>query len=551
MGFLSSLFKKESKTLFIDPEKKITCPAVTILYGTKTGNAQLVAQQTQKSFEQSGIHSECLNISKYDISRLFSEKLLLIVMSTDGEGEFPPNSRKFFAQLNNEAFPSLKQLKYSICALGDSSYEHYCGAGKLLDQRLRELKATPVIPFVDCDLDFRETALSWIEKAFEYIGSRDNNSEAPKQPKTEIETPSMLEGKLLNRYAISKGDKQSATYHLVIDNSLTKVAYQSGDCIEIIPENPGDLVNKVIKALNTSSDETIDATAFTLLDLLKYKYELTKVSRPFVKKYQALTNNENLLQLVNNKEQLKAYAEGADVLDLITDYPSKITGEQLCNILTPLHSRYYSISSGALAYPDEIHLCIKTIRFEANERKYEGAGSVFMNEGLIENTRVNFRHIPNASFHLPEDKNTPVILIGVGTGIAPYRAFLNDREVQNSKKNTWLIWGDKKKDEDYLYEDELKTYLSDDYLHRLDTAFSRDQEEKIYVQDVIVTNKSEILNWIEKGAHIYLCGHTKMGHAVRNTISDLFMQEMNISKEDANKEVVQLIEEGRLHEDLY
>ncbi|MCU4174795.1 diflavin oxidoreductase [Carboxylicivirga sp. N1Y90] len=553
MGLLSSLFKKESKPLKINPNESFACPSVTILYGTKTGNAQLVAQQTQKSFEQNGIDSECYNISKYNISRLFSEKLLLIVMSTDGEGEFPPNSRKFFSQLSNAEFPALAQLNYSICALGDSSYEHYCGAGKQLDKRLQTLGAKAVIPRIDCDLEFRETALSWIEKVFSHLRSEDVSSDAKDQalPEIQIDAHDMLQSKLLKRYAVSKGDAGSAVYHIILDNSQTKIAYEAGDCIEIIPENPETLVDQIIKTLGIDSDIHINGSGFAIRDLLKYKYELTKVSRPLVKKYQALTNHEELLRLVNNKEELKAYANRADVLDLIKDFPASINGEQLTSILSPLHSRYYSIASGSKAYPEEIHLCIKTVRFEANARKYEGAGSVFMNEGLAENTRVNFRHIPNASFHLPEDNNTPIILIGVGTGIAPYRAFLNDRKAQNILDQTWLIWGDKEKEKDFLYEDELNTYQKEGYLHRLDTAFSRDQAEKIYVQDVFIRNKSEILNWIENGAHIYLCGHTKMGHSVRNTLSDLLIEHKSISKEEANNEVLKLIENGRLHEDLY
>ncbi len=551
MGLLSALFKKEPKRLTLDTKIKYNCPSVTIVYGTKTGNAQLVAQQTQKSFEQSGIDSECFNIAKYPLARVFSENLLLIVMSTDGEGEVPPNTRKFLSQLKHNEFPPLNKLNYSICALGDSSYEYFCGAGQLIEERLIELGAVAAVPRINCDLDFKDSALDWIKQVFGYIRGELEQNTGNLDESISIDVPDLKNSTLLKRIQLSKGHQDKASYHIVLDNSKTNIPYKGGDCIEIIPENPDKLVEALVEKLGIDTQTTINGSGKGIIQLLTYNYELTKLTRNLVKAYQLATSNEALLALISDKEKLKTYADNADVLDLISDYPGAMSGEDFIKLLRPMHSRYYSISSSYDVHPDEIHLCIKTVRFEAAERQYEGAASVFMNEGLKEGASIPFNHVPNQSFHLIDDSQKPVILIGVGTGIAPYRSFLQDRKAHQSLGKTWLIWGDKKQAEDYIYEDELKAYKDDGTLHRLDVCFSRDQQEKIYVQNLIEENKTEIFNWIENGAHLYLCGHTHMGHGVRNTLASLLIEFKNLSLEEANAQIVNMQENGILHEDLY
>lgn len=553
MGILTSLFKKQPKTLKLDPSKKIDCPTVTVIYGTKTGNAQLVAQHLQKTFIQNNIDTECINMGKYNIERIFSEKLLLIVISTDGEGELPPNSRKFYKALNNELFPSLNKLNYAICALGDSSYEFFCGAGKMIEERLSELGANALLPRVDCDVDFKDTAIAWIEQIYSHLSENSTSAPAPLDTYASINMnmPAMHHSTLKERKILTKGDKENATYHVVLDNETNHIQYQSGDCIEIIPENPEQLVVNIINTLNIDTNVTINGSGHAIYHLLKYKYELTKLTRKVVRSYQSTTAHAKLIELVDNKEALTKYIATKDVLDLLLDYPSTVTGEQLIKILMPLHTRYYSIASGYRATPNQIDLTIKTIRIENEQRQYEGAASVYLNESLKEGTKVHFRLVPNSSFYLPEQNDLPIILIGVGTGIAPYRGFLQDRKDLNIKNKTWLIWGSKKQRHDFLYEEELKLYLQDDYLARMDVCFSRDQEAKVYVQDLIKENQKTIAEWIKNGAHIYLCGHTQMGHDVRDTLSEILMETKKISKQEANEDIISMRENGIIHEDLY
>ncbi len=553
MGIFTSLFKKQPKALKLDSNKKFDCPTVTVVYGTKTGNAQLVAQYLQKTFTQNKIDTECINLGKYNIERIFSEKLLLVVMSTDGEGELPPNSRKFYKALNNEHFPSLNNLNYAICALGDSSYDFFCGAGKMIEERLSELGANALLPRVDCDVDFKATAIAWIEQVYSCLLENSTSAPAPldKTASINMDMPEMHHSTLKERKILTRGDKEKATYHVVLDNENNHIQYQSGDCIEIIPENPEQLVIDIIHTLNIDTNATINGSGHAIYHLLKYKFELTKLTRKVVRSYQSTTVNAKLLELVDNKEALTEYISTKDVLDLLLDYPSTVTGEQLIKILMPLHTRYYSIASGYRATPNQIDLTIKTIRIETAQRQYEGAASVYLNESLKERTKVHFRLVPNNSFYLPEQNNIPVILIGVGTGIAPYRGFLQDRKSLNIKNKTWLIWGSKKQSNDFLYEEELKTYLHDGYLSRMDVCFSRDQETKVYVQDLIKENQNTIAEWINLGGHIYLCGHTQMGHDVRDTLSDILMIAKKISKQEANNLIVTMKEDGIIHEDLY
>jgi len=545
MGFFKSLLNKNKDvSLHIKPDYQ--SPPVTVLYGTKTGNSQLIAQQTHKYFKQCGLESECYNMDKYDVGRLPSEKNLLIVISTDGEGELPPNAQKFFRLLQHEAMPHLSNLNYAICALGDSNYDNFCGAGKLIDKEFHLLNAKPIINRVDCDLDFKKAALQWIQDSYDTIvGIKKEPSTADK---IELSVPDFLTTKLLKRYKLSKGNTEQAVYHIELDNTKLQVNYSAGDCIEIIPTNPKQLVDKLLTIHKFDKNYFLKEYNQTLENALLHRFELTKLARPVIRRYLSIFKIDQLEQVYSKRSELKTYLEKSDVLDLLSDYPTSINEDQLISILQPLHSRYYSIASGYKANPDKIDLTIKTVRFNHQQRQYEGAGSIYMTEGLNEATSIDFRITTNPSFHLPENKNTPVIFIGVGTGIAPYRAFLQDLQAQNIKDKAWLIWGDKHQADDFLYEDELLNYKQNNTLAYLNAIFSRDQEEKIYVHHCLIENKTQLFEWLDNGAHIYLCGHNAMGNDVKNTLLELFQSEKGMTTDEAKRHLKEL---NIIHEDLY
>lgn len=549
MGFFSTLLKKKDKPLHLTIKSDIKCPPVTILYGTKTGNAQLVAQQAHKYYHQCGIESECYNMEKYDVGRLPAEHKLLLVVSTDGEGELPPNARKFSNLLQHEAMPMLTNLQYAVCALGDSSYDSFCGGGKTIEKQLQQLGAQPIIGRVDCDLDFKKPALQWIQNSYDAIVGVKKDDELTIQP--EIKEPDFNSATLNKRVLLTKGDTQQGVYHLELDNTQNKVDYAAGDCIEIVPKNPLKLVNRIIETLSLTQSQELISYNHTLEYALLYHFEITKISRPVIRRYLKITNHQALQELYNNKEELRQYLASADVLDLISDYPAAMDADEFVSILQPIHSRYYSIASGAKAKSNQIDLTVKTIRFQHKEREYEGAGSTYVNEGLEEGTVINFRLVSNPSFHLPDNPETPVILIGVGTGIAPYRAFLQDLKAQDLKNKAWLIWGDKHQISDFLYEDELIDYYKNDTLAFINTAFSRDQEHKEYVQHRLLDYKERLIEWLDNGAIIYLCGHNKMGDQVKETLIQIYMREKGMDEQAAKAYLRQQRDNNIIREDLY
>ncbi|MBK3516973.1 diflavin oxidoreductase [Carboxylicivirga marina] len=549
MGFFSTLLSKKEKPLKLSIQKNCTCPPVTILYGTKTGNAQLIAQQTHKYYHQCGIESECYNMDKYDVGRLPSEHKVLIVISTDGEGELPPNARKFYNLLQHDEMPLLANLEYAICALGDSSYDNFCGAGKMIDAQLQKLNAQAIINRVDCDLDFKKSALQWIQNSYDTIVGI--KKESKKVNDAQIELPDFITTTLKKRKQLSKAKLEQGVFHLELDNTNNHVDYAAGDCIEIIPSNPQKLVNQIIETLNLDKSQELVSNKHSLEYSLLHQFEITKLTRPVIRRYIKINTSSELTALHNNKEQLRNYINNADVLDLIIDYPCKMDADEFVSILQPIHSRYYSIASGYKSKPKQIDLTVKTIRFQQKEREYEGAGSTYVNEGLEQDAKINYRLVSNPSFHLPEDTSTPVIFIGVGTGIAPYRAFLQDLEAQEIKNKAWLIWGDKHQASDFLYEDELIDFYKNETLAFINTAFSRDQETKEYVQHRLSDYKDRLLEWLDNGAVIYLCGHNKMGDQVKETLVNIYMSEKGMSEQQAKAHLRQQRDNQIIREDLY
>ncbi|MCU4157444.1 flavodoxin domain-containing protein [Carboxylicivirga sp. A043] len=549
MGFFSTLLKRKEKPLNLNILDNFNCPPVTILYGTKTGNAQLIAQQAHKYYHQCGIESECHNMDKYDVGRLPSEHKLLIAVSTDGEGELPPNARKFFQLLQHDEMPMLNNLQYAICGLGDSSYDNFCGAGKMLDAQLQKLGAQTIINRVDCDLDFKKSALQWIQNTYDTIVGLKKSEETTVKP--EVEMPDFVSTRLLRRRQLTKAQVEQPVFHIELDNTQHPIHYQAGDCIEIIPTNPARLVSQIIETLNLDKSQELISYNHTLEYSLLYQFEITKLTRPVIRRYMKINDSAELKKLNDNKDELRQFINQSDVLDLLREYPCSMDADEFVSILQPIHSRYYSIASSYKAQSSQIDLTVKTVRFQQKERQYEGAGSTFVNEGLDEGATINYRLVSNPSFHLPEDTDTPVIMIGVGTGIAPYRAFLQELNAQQIKKKAWLIWGDKHQSTDFLYEDEVIDYYKNDTLAFINTAFSRDQETKEYVQHRLTDYKERVMEWLDKGAVIYLCGHNQMGDQVKATLIQLYMSEKGMSEQQAKAHLRQHRDNNIIREDLY
>ena len=515
-----------------------------ILYGTKSGNAKLIAEQTQKYFDKQGIKTACKNMSGFDPAKLNETKKLLVVVSTHGEGEPPPAAERFFKICLSDKMTKLPQLNYTICALGDSSYNEFCRAGKELDRRFAELGAKAFHPRKDCDLEFSEDAVQWIRQAAAALTSKSEKTVAAENDIPDFGTDKTYSSKITERILLTKDDEVAPVYHLTLDIGDTGIQYKIGDSIEIKPVNPVWLADAVIRNLVNGEAGKIDTTH--IKKMLTNEFEITSLSKKTVRDYANLTKHGALHDLLQTPEQLNTYPEKTNILDLLRDYPAKIQLAEFISILPKIKGRKYSIASSQKTFQNELHLTIKTIRYNYQESLHEGSASVYANEHLPLNSTIQFKLSPNESFQLPENTGTPIIMIGVSTGIAPFRAILQEREAMQLQGNTWLIWGNKYREKDYLYSDDILRYKTNGIIEKLDTAFSCDNGETKYVNDILLAKSKEVMDWLMMGAHIYVCGSLKMAHNVKHTLSNICNgQQNNLLSFD------EILKQQRYHEDAY
>lgn len=504
-----------------------------ILYGTKSGNSKLVAQQTQRYFQRKGLNVSCKNLSNFHPNKLSKIKKLLVVVSTHGEGEPPPTAKKFYSRCLGADMIKLNHLNYSICALGDSAYNKFCWAGKTLDSRFIELGAKQMSPRVDCDDDFSDDAVRWIQRTAEVIFNKTVlDTEAKKKEEEVIFNPiNEYSATIIERTPLTSEKTKLATYHLSLDISHLNLKYHIGDVIDIMPPNPKWLMDAVATKLGLSSAE-----------LLKTK-EITSISVHTIINYAQLTQNNAINTMLSSSDKLKDYSLQANVMDLLCDYPTSVSSTDILNIIPQIKGRKYSISSSQKRYPNQLHLTIKTVRYKYNDMIHEGAASVYTNEFLPLNGNIQFKLIQNNHFELPDDFGTPIIMIGVSTGIAPFRAILQEREALNLQGNTWILWGNKSNADDFLYQEDLNHFVKMGVLEKMNTAFSGDSGGKRHFQDELLAHSDSFVQWINKGAHVYVCGSRAMGKSVTLTIHKILAS--------CNTSINVLINQGRWHEDVY
>jgi sulfite reductase (NADPH) flavoprotein alpha-component len=517
------------------PEKDV----VTILYGSKSGNAEFVAGETFRHLKDLGQKARLKSLSSYKAGYLKDEATVLFVVSTHGEGDPPPAAMRFFKQLflSDDRLP---ELRFSVCALGDSEYEHYCKAGRDLESRLLQLGAKPFSERVDCDDAFETAASGWISAVTRKLTHADG-TEALKLEKHAREwIPAVIrEKRQLNSGA---GDP---VFHIRLSVDPAAVSYRSGDSIGIIPQNPANLADRVLACLKWSPVAPVDTrSGLTAREFLLTKAELTNLNKALLQRYHGLSGNENLADLLQQEEACRAYWENHDFLDLLEDFPYPFKPEELPALLDRLKVRYYSIASFQPETPGEIHLTVRQLRFFRRNRLRQGACSNYLSEWLDPGTSVSFFIAPDEEFRLPADPAVPAVFIAAGTGIAPVRAFLTEREAHPASLN-WLFFGAKNRESDFLYQEQLEHWLASGNLEHLDLAFSRDQAVKVYVQDLILKRGEELLRWIDAGAHIYVCGSVAMGKEVRATLNTLLQNGSGGGSTD------KLIAEKRYCEDVY
>ncbi|MBG9547556.1 assimilatory sulfite reductase (NADPH) flavoprotein subunit [Cytobacillus firmus] len=536
---------------------------VTILFGSQTGNAQNLAKKAGKTLEEKGFQVTVSSMSDFKPNNLKKVKNLLIVVSTHGEGDPPDNALTFHEFIHGKRAPKLEDFRFSVLALGDSSYEFFCQTGKDFDKRLEELGGTRIAPRIDCDLDFDEPAAEWVEAVLSGLSEGESSSQSPSAASVSAAAPAEsvysrsnpFRAEVLENINLNGRGSNKETRHLEISLEGSGLTYQPGDSLGVYPENDPELVDLLLTEMNWDPEETVrvkDETV-SLKEALTAHFEITVLTKPLVEKAAKFSGNDELHQLVSNSTQLKAYIDGRDLIDLVRDFkPWNSTAQEFISILRKMPARLYSISSSFEANPDEVHLTIGAVRYDAHGRERKGVCSILCAERLQPGDTLPVFIQHNENFKLPENPDTPIIMVGPGTGIAPFRSFMQEREESGADGKTWLFFGDQHFVTDFLYQTEWQKWLKDGVLSKLDIAFSRDGDEKVYVQHRMQENSRELFQWLEEGAAVYICGDEKnMAHDVHNTLIDIIEKEGGMSREQAAEYLADMQKNKRYQRDVY
>ncbi|TYL42555.1 NADPH-dependent assimilatory sulfite reductase flavoprotein subunit [Dickeya sp. ws52] len=539
---------------------------ITLISASQTGNARRVAEQVRDELSAAGLPVTLVNAGDYKFKQVAQEKLLLIVTSTQGEGEPPEEAVALHKFLFSKKAPALTGVTFAVFGLGDTSYEFFSKAGKDFDGRLAELGAERLLDRVDADVEFQPLAEQWRRQVVEALKVRFAGQ-------TAVAVQSVASGKanatgtaspyhkdapytasLLTNQKITGRNSEKDVRHIEIDLGDSGLHYQPGDALGVWYENSPALVQELLALLWLKGDEpvVVGGETLPLAEALQRRFELTQNTAPIVANYAALSRNEALLGLVADKSALQQYAQRTPLVDMVREAPTELTPEQLTGLLRPLTPRLYSIASSPEDVGSEVHITVGVVRYEYEGRARSGGASGYLADRLEEDgdVRVFIEH--NDNFRLPANPETPVIMIGPGTGIAPFRAFMQQREAEGAGGKNWLFFGNPHFTEDFLYQVEWQRYVKDGLLTQIDLAWSRDQAHKIYVQDKIREKGAEVWRWIQDGAHIYVCGDAnRMAKDVEQALLAVAVEHGGMDAEQADEFLSELRLERRYQRDVY
>jgi len=553
-GYLAGLYSSSQATQVQAEEPKT---AVSILWGSQTGNCEALAKKASKVLSSKGFAPTVHDLGTYQTELLAKEKLVLIITSTYGEGEPPDNAAAFCNWLMSDAPPSLQELSYSVLALGDSNYPDFCQCGIEIDERMKALGAKPIVGRVDCDVDFDEEFESWLRAVQTAAGDVSEQAESQSLDESEASEVVAQYGKknpfparLLRNVNLNLKGSAKETRHLEFSLEGSGLSYEPGDALAVVPRVDPGYVTDLLSSAGFSGSEPVGSKS--LVSALQEDYDCVSLSLKVLKGYAALSGKVELEELAADRSRFKDYAWGRQIIDLLLEHPYDFASvEQFLGLLGKLSPRLYSISSSERAHEQEVHATVAVVRYESHGRERKGICSSFLAECELETPVHVFFH-PSKTFKLPENPDTPVIMIGPGTGIAPFRAFLEEREAIGATGKNWLFFGDQHESCDFLYREELKGFEQRGILSRLNTAFSRDQKEKIYVQDRILQEGESVFAWLEAGACIYVCGDaSRMAKDVDAAIRTLVAQCGDMSEAEADAYVDGLKKNRRYLRDVY
>ena len=563
-GFLAGLnSQKPTTNLKAHSSLDANTKKLSVLYGTQTGNAEDLASDAAVLAKKSGYSVTVEELDSIEMETLADLQNAIVVVSTYGEGEMPDNAQIFWDKLSADTAPRLDNLSFAVLALGDTSYDEFCQAGKLIDTRFEQLGASRLIQRIDCDVDYEDFASDWLDRTMQKLpkatpseisnGIIEKESAGVETAVVKWNRKNPFNGLVKTNALLSKDGSSKEIRHVVFDLGDSGIAYESGDALGVMPKNCPALVESIVDWLGVSGDLKLDGSMSSVRETLSSKLEIMTPSRELIHEIEKLAKNDELSAAVGNKKLLEAYLWGRDTFDLLSLIPpATVDLNKFLSWLKPLQHRAYSISSSPKAHPNEIHLTVAAVRWERSQRQHKGVASTFLADLAYVGESAGIFLTSNKSFRVPKDDTKPMIMVGPGTGVAPFRAFLQERESRGSTGMNWLFFGDQHRGCDFLYEDELAGFSKRGVLTRLDLAFSRDQKNKIYVQDRMAENGRLLFEALEDGGHFYVCGDaSRMARDVDTALHTLIAEHGKLSTEEAVDYVNNLKKEKRYLRDVY
>jgi sulfite reductase (NADPH) flavoprotein alpha-component len=531
---------------------------VTILWGSQTGNSEGVAKKFMKALKAGNYEPEVFDMAAYDKSKLPTEKNLLVITSTYGDGEPPDNAADLHEYIMGDDVPSLEGVNYSVFALGDSEYPDFCQCGIEFDQRLEAFGAKRLFKRIDCDVDYDDEFAEWKQGVIAAMGGMGEVSAAQEVVEDEpYGKKNPFPSPLLNSYDLNKGGSVRETYHVELSLKDSGLEYQTGDALGVLSHNPAQVVDEILPLLPFNVKDEVplpNGEEASLREALITSYDIRSLNKKLLQAWSERSGSPFLRALVESgsREEIDEFCWGRELIDLINDHPADFgDGEEFVGVLKKLQPRLYSIASSPNAHPDEVHLTVAIVRYNTHGRDRGGVCSTYLADRVGDVCSGVFVH-NNKAFRLPEDLSKDVIMVGPGTGIAPFRAFLEEREVSKASGRNWLFFGNPYRATDFIYEDQINGWVENGTLSKLDLAFSRDQEEKIYVQDKMLEAGADLWEWLQGGGYFYVCGDaSRMAKDVDKALHTIAQTHGGLSEEEAVDYFKNLKKEKRYARDVY
>lgn len=538
--------------------------SITIISASQTGNARSLAEKLHSDLLAAKLNAKLINAGDYKFKKIAQERLLLLVASTQGDGEPAEEAVALHKFLFSKRAPKLHGIRFAVFGLGDTSYDHFCKSGKDFDRKLDELGAERLLERVDADIEYQELAANWRKSLVDILkeGAQIENSEPGVLTSTETDglyispykKEQPLTAKIATNQKITGRNSEKDVRHIEIDIGDNALYYQPGDALGVWFKNDPALVDELLQLLCLKGDEPVEVKSKTLplAEALYSDFELTQNTLSILEKYAVLSRNKTLISLLENKINIHQYLHKTPIVDMVRHAPANLNSKQLISILRPLTPRLYSIASSQAETKTEVHITVGVVRYNVNGRIRAGGASSFLADRLEEDSNLQVFVEHNNNFRLPDNPDAAVIMISSGTGIAPFRAFMQQRAADGARGKNWLFFGNTHFTEDFLYQVEWQRYVKEGLLTRIDLAWSRDQRHKVYVQDKLREHSEELWSWLQEGAHIYVCGDANcMAKDVENTLLKLVAKHGSMNAELADEFLIELRLKRRYQRDVY